>query len=161
MILEQLFNTLQKTLEFFFPSWDDIEKHREVVLFACGLMCDPTPLVDHVCQKWIDAYLEGITKGEYDGCDEYGEYRHEYDTDLLQELYAESNVQLPGSALHNNNINYYDHRIYSSDKTHVYTPSKMYMFLDMKENVLCKFYKREQEANIPECTLWSGRLMQQ
>ena len=128
-------------------------KHREVVLFACGLMSDPTPLVDHVYQKWINAYLEGIPKGEYDRYDEYGEYRYEYDTDLLEALYAESNVQLPGSALHNNNINYYKDRKISSYTQHVYTPSKMYVFLYMTANVFCKFYKSEQEANIPECTM--------
>ena len=69
-------------------------------------MSDPTPLVDHVYQKWIDNYLEEIR------CDEYNEqdvYKHDNDTDLLKALYAESKVQLPGSPLHNNNINYHDH----------------------------------------------------
>ena len=174
-------NTFQKTLESFFPWWDDINYHREVVLFACGLMSDPTHLVDHVYQKWINAYLEGITKGDYDEYDEYGEYRHKYDidllkdhvyqkwvdkyldeikhkkfdmnTDLLKALYAESNVQLSGSALHNNNINFYNHTDDSSDTTHVYTPSKMYVFLNMKTYAFCEFKNREEEANIPECAM--------
>ena len=134
---------MQKILESFFPSWDGIQyQHREVVLFACGMMSDPTPLLAHVYQKWIDEHLDKIKNGKF------------YDnTDLLKALYAESKVQLPGSALHNNNINYYDHTEDNLDTTPVYTPSKMYMFLDMKANVLCKFNASEQEAKIPECTL--------
>ena len=137
-------------MESFFSSWDDIREHREVVLFACGLMSDPTPLVDHVYQKWIDNYLEEIR------CDEYNEqdvYKHDNDTDLLKALYAESKVQLPGSPLHNNNINYHDHTENRRDKTHVYTPSKLYVFLNMRKNLLYQLKNREQEAAIPECTL--------
>ena len=97
------------------------------------MMCDPTPLVDHVYQKWIDEHFDN--------------------TDLLKALYAESKVQLPGSVLHNNNINYYDHTENSLDTSPAYTPSKMYVFLEMKANVLCKFNASEQEAKIPDCTL--------
>ena len=134
-------------MESFCPTWHGIEQHREVVLFTCGLMCDPTPLVDHVYQVWIDEHLEEIKSKNY-----YTYTRH-MNTDLLETLYTESKVQLPGSALHNNNINYYHHTKDSIDTTYVYTPSKMYMFLDMKANVLCKFNASEQEAKIPECTL--------
>ena len=102
-------------------------------------MSDPTPLVDHVYQIWIGKYLEKIKE----------EYKYDYNTTLLKTLYAESKVQLPGCPLHNNNINYYDYR----DTTDVYTPSKMYLFLCVNEHVFCKYYKKEPEANIPECTL--------
>ena len=112
------------------------------------MICDPTPLVDHVYQKSMDKYLDEIT---------YKKFGINTDllpgSGLLKALYAESNVQLPGSALHNNNINYYDHTEDNLDTTPVYTPSKMYAFLDMKANVLCKFNASEQEAKIPDCTL--------
>ena len=139
-------------MESFFPSWDDVQyNYREVVLFACGLMSDPTPLVDHVYQMWIEKELKEIRKGEYDG---YGGYKYKYNTDLLEEIYAESKVQLPLCPLHNNNINYYDH---AEDNrrhaTHVYTPSKLYMFLEMKENVLHQIENREHKVKIPECAL--------
>ena len=110
-------------------------------------MSDPTPLVDHVYQMWINEHIEKVKSKKYDG---YGSNR---DTDLLKALYTESKVQLPGSALHNNNINYYHHTKDSIDTTHVYTPSKMYVFLGMRENVLCKFNNRKQEAKCPECIL--------
>ena len=134
-------------MESFFSSSDDIEiKHPEVVLFVCGLMSDPTPLVDQVYQMWINGHLEAIKNGEL--------YHNTY---LLQELYAESNVQLPGSSFHNNNINYYNHREdytkHDRDTTHVYTPSKTYVFLNMKENVLCKFNNRDQEEKLPKGTI--------
>ena len=69
-------------------------------------------------------------------------------TDLLKALYSESKVQLPGSALHNNNINYYDHRGANLDTTPVYIPSKMYVFMEMKANVMCKFNGSEQVFNL-------------
>ena len=155
MILRKYFKTFQSTLESFFSCWYDIEKHREVVLFACGLMSDPTPLVDHVYQMWIDEYLEKIRNSKYDDDDD--DYDDDYDgspyTDLLESLYIESKAQLPGCALHNNNINIYDHKRDDGDTTHVYTPSKMYKFLNMKESVLCKFDKREQTGKITQCIL--------
>ena len=85
--------------------------------------------------------------------DEIKHKNFDMNTDLLKALYAESNVQLPGSAPHNNNINFYNHIDDSSDTTHVYTPSKMYVFLNMKTYVFCEFKNREEEANIPECAM--------
>ena len=111
-------------------------------------MSDPTPLVDHVYQLWINAPLDDIRNGE---C---GNYKYDYKTDLLEALYSESKVQLPGSPLHNNNINYYNHS--DSNRrptTHVYTPSKMYLFLEMKENVLHQIENREHKVKIQECAL--------
>ena len=110
-------------------------------------MSDPTPLVDHVYQLWIDVHLEKMRNDEYDG---YGEYKYYYNTGLLKELYAESKVQLPGCALHNKHINYYNHKKGSRDTTQVYTPSKMYVFKEMKTNILCQI---EQEVKLPECIL--------
>ena len=49
---------LQDRLASLLSSWSDILRHREVVLFAVGLMSDPTPLVDHVYQMWINDKLE-------------------------------------------------------------------------------------------------------
>ena len=39
-----------------FPSWFDIKRHEEVVTFTCGLMQDPTPLVNHVYEMYIEMH---------------------------------------------------------------------------------------------------------
>ena len=114
----------EATLETYFPSWDVIEKHREVVKFVCGLMPDPRPLVDHVYTALIEHQKEEMRSP--DGTPYI--YR-----DLLESLYQESAVPLPGSALHNKHINYYDHeeddRVRRPrDTTPVFTPCKLYLF---------------------------------
>ena len=120
------------------------------------MICNPKPLVDHVYQKSMDKYLDEITHKNFGMNTDLlrGESKVQLPgSGLLKALYSESKVQLPGSALHNNNINYYDHTEDNLDTTPVYTPSKMYVFLDMKANMLCKFNASEQEAKIPDCTL--------
>ena len=54
---------MQEPLELLLLSWSDIAYDREVVLFAVGLMSDPTPLVDHVYQMLINVRLEEIKEG--------------------------------------------------------------------------------------------------
>ena len=126
-------------------------------------MSDPTPLVEHIYHMWIDNRLERMRNSIYkddslmhDSDDYYDE--HFFSTDLFKSLYVESKVQLPGCALHNNNINYYDHtkdniKKNTRDTTHVYTLSKLYMFLEMKAHVLFQIENREQEVRMPECVI--------
>ena len=47
----------EATFGTYFPSWEAIENHREVVKFMCGLMLDPRPLVDHVYTTLITFLL--------------------------------------------------------------------------------------------------------
>ena len=42
-----------------------IQKHREVVKFACGLMPDPRPLVDHVYTTLNEYVLEEMRTSHY------------------------------------------------------------------------------------------------
>ena len=132
------------------PSLSDIQNHREVVWFPVGLMSDPTPLVDHVYQMLIDDGLKEM-KAEYHSSSLY-------DTDLLKSLYTESQVQLPGHPLHNRHINYYNHneddyRRRPRDTTAIYFPSKVYEFIDIENDIVLGTKHREQETEIPECTL--------
>ena len=125
-------------------------KHREVVLYAVGLMSDPTPLVDHVYQKLINDILKQMRNNNY--------YYSLYDTHLLQTLYCESQVQLPGHPLHNQHINYYnhngdDHKRRPRDTTAVYFPSKVYVFNCIKNDIVLGTEHREQETEIPEGAL--------
>ena len=102
--------------------------------FVCGLMPDPRPVVDHVYTALIADVLGEMRLGIM------------HDTSLLESLYQESAVPLPGSALHNQHINYYDHYRDNDDDddndqgrprdtTPVFTPSKLYVFNLMKEDV--------------------------
>ena len=43
----------KETLKELFPSWFDIKRHEEVVIFTCGLMQDATPLINHVYDMYI------------------------------------------------------------------------------------------------------------
>ena len=57
-----------------------------------------------------------------------------YDLGILQSLYTESRVPLPGHALHNRHINWYKHRREEgfTDITPISTPSKLYEFYYVK-----------------------------
>ena len=102
---------LQAALQKFFPSHNDILfKHKEVVLFTCGLMSNPNPLVGHVYQiHREEQVLEEIRKGDhpafsFDILEKYSVlymYRS-----LFESLYHESAVKLPGQSLHNPHINW-------------------------------------------------------
>ena len=77
------------------------------------------------------------------------------DRSLLESLYQESAVPLPGSALHNQHINYYshimdDHEKRPRDTTPVFTPSKLYLFEGMKEDVTLGH--RTPEPGVTRCT---------
>ena len=76
--------------------------------------------------------------------------------DLLQALYSESRVQLPGHPLHNKYINYYNHweddyMKRPRDTTPIYTPSRWYEFRYMREDVQGDIQYTEQDADQPEC----------
>ena len=119
-------------METYFPSWEVISwKHSEVVKFVCGLMPDPRPLVDHVYTACIEHVLGQMKTLPY---------IPDIDRSLLESLYQESAVPLPGSALHNQHINYYGHYMDDlkkrpRDTTPLFTPSKLYLFEGMKEDV--------------------------
>ena len=142
-----------------FPSWLEIRKYEEVVIFVCGLMKDPRPLVDHVYESYIEWTLD-VTKTN--PSDEETERQLESqgkiaaDLSLFYSLYAESSVPLPGSPLHNQHINYYDHQAddekkRSRDVAIMYIPSKLYEFRCLRQDVECGIVHMEQE--MPECSI--------
>ena len=117
---------------------------REVIPFTVGFMEDPGPLVDHVYQIFIAEMLKRD--------DIY------VDMDLFQAIYRESRVQLPGTPLHNNNFNYYNHyledrRQRPRDTTPIYIPSRYYFFIAMKEDVQCNIPPIENNSDQPECRI--------
>ena len=146
-------------METYFASWEAIQKHGEVVKFLWGLMTDPRLLVDHV----YTAIHEDVL-GQMRASDPVPYI----DRRLLESLYQESAVPLPGSALHNQHINYCDHRYEPRDTTPVFTPSKLYVFDDVKEDVTLGHKTPEpgvtgcgdpgqsepNSFNNQECTIW-------
>ena len=66
------------------------------------MMCDPTPLVDHVYQRSMDKYLDKITYKNLGMNTDLlsGESKVQLpEYDLLKALYGESKFQLSGSGL--------------------------------------------------------------
>ena len=82
----------QEALKELFPSMDTIRRHREVIQFTCGLMRDPGPLVEFVFQSCIGINLRTMRTGH---CEEFCVT---IDQDLLQAIYGESRVDLPGTS---------------------------------------------------------------
>ena len=152
MLDVNLIHLLQEVLNKYFPSWNSIKRHREVVFFITGLLPDPKPMVDHVYQMWLDMELNKLRIGSV--------YIPTIDETIFKSLYAESAVPLPVNPLHNEHINYYHHleddeNNRPRDTTDVYTPSKLYEFTMMSQNVGCHNKHRHNEgtSQTPECAL--------
>ena len=111
------------------PTLESLRRHREVIVFACGIMADPSRLVDHVFSTSIQtktgtsfeghgiSWLEGV---------------------LFESMYTASKKALPGTPLHNPNINDFNYmNVAMGDKpldSTIYVPSKLYLF----DNVGCE-----------------------
>ena len=92
---------LQKTIKEFFPTWETLLKHEQVVLFAVGSMENPTPLVNYVYKTFVANETHKMRTSDF--------YLPRVDTELFTSLHNESTIPLAGSALHNQFINIYDH----------------------------------------------------
>ena len=153
----------QATLRKFFPSWAEIEKHREVVSFTCELLDDPRPLVDHVYEAFTQNQLEKMQDA----------YLIDVEPSLLESLYHESKVSLPGEPLHNKHLNYYKHpddelmerlsnRFYKGKDTRpVHVPSRLHAFLNINDYIEVRV-EDEEDQNVsmkdddrkPECAIF-------
>ena len=137
----------QETLNQLFPSWQAVQRYREVVIFTTGLMKDPTPLLQHIYEMYIKDYLNWMRAGDL----------LHIDKDLFKSMYSECTVPLPEHMLHNKFINYYNLTLDDlmnrpGDTTPIYFPSRVYHFGFMKEVPTLSDIK-EQEAEIPECAM--------
>ena len=143
---------IQEELRKFFPCWDVIHKHREVVFFTSDLMSDPQPLLNHVGQKWYEMQLNEIR------CCDNAEHLSELD--LLRLLHWETKIQPYEKWNHNKYVHFFDDKaaipgIY----TPVYDTSHLYAFLETKDEVICTLNEREKEGvvEVPECTIFIKR----
>ena len=125
---------LQDSLESFLPDMDSLIRHRQVVLLICGLMSDPTPIIQLVYKHWIDGGQKSAGKT------------------LIETMFHEAGLPVPKSFLHNQWINYYNHgEGLINDTAPVYVPSRLYRFINMKANVSCNI--QHGQSKIPECTI--------
>ena len=109
-------------------------KHLQVVLLICGLMSDPTPIIHLVYKQWID-----------DGQKSAGKT-------VIKAMFPEAGLPVPRNLLHNQWINYYNHRQgLIKDTTQIYVPSRWYWFDHVKEKLSCNIQYGNTE--MPECTM--------
>ena len=128
-----------------FPSWFDIVRFEEVMVFTCGLMKDASPLVNYVYQSFCDDLIRKTRMDQYLEREKSKTHLKHLgkkleNTELFRLLYSESAVQLPGSPLQNRYINWFDHNYNDlNDKqrklSNVFIPSKHFEFRFLKEKL--------------------------
>ena len=106
------------------PTKESLLRHREVITFACGIMVDPSQIVDHV----FSTSIQTKTRTSFEGHSVSWLERV-----LFESMYTESRDTLPGTPLHNPNINDFVYRdILMGETSHshstIYVPSKLYLF---------------------------------
>ena len=156
----------KKTLKEFFPSWIEVKRYEEVIKFSIGRMSDPTPLVRHVYEMYIENELSRMrTKWKDEEAQDMLKRmgKHVLDTDLFTSIYRESKIELPGHPDHNQYINRYNHDTtrrnkMTKDITPVYTPSRRYMFHHVNELIACEEH-HEHHDEIPECAVIIAELV--
>ena len=125
-----------------FPSWYHIKRYEEVLIFTCGLLSDPRPLIEHVGEmvvKWNIDECHGVdlsreihllkTKG-----------KSVLLLNLVRSLYAEASVPLESKPHHNEMLNFYSHREdgmcgRQRDTTPIEIPSHLYEFNSLLESL--------------------------
>ena len=113
-----------------------MRRHEEVVVFTCGQMKDPRPLIEHAYEMWIERWLNMMRLNQVNHEAEGQLEAEGKDTEslkLFNSLRAESAVSLDWNPYHNEYLNRYDHRAdafkkRSLDVTPVYSPSRLYLF---------------------------------
>ena len=132
----------QDTLNELFPSWEAVQRHREVVIFTAGLMKDPRPLVQHVYEMQVEGYLNQMrVHDDYPAIDD----------GLFKLLNTESTVELFNHSLNNRYINYYYHTYRNT--TPLYYPSRIYHFYYTWDKIFLGEYKALIKE-IPECAMY-------
>ena len=122
-------------------------------MFMSGLMEDPTLLVTHCYEMYIEREVNRFATGTY--TDEIAnrqleaEGKSTVNMRLFDSLYKESRVQLLGRPLRNQYINYYNH-LYADDMTPVYKLSQYYKFIGMEKDVVLE---EVRGTEIPECAM--------
>ena len=148
----------QATLEQMFPFWEDVKKLEDVVIFTCGLMESPIPLVDHAYELYT---LRELTWAQTNTWDKQREKdlrsqgEDVLDKRLYNSLYAESKVPLPGKPFHNHHINLFNDKEDNQNQA-ITILSKVYWFDNMKKHVrldIKQSMKQGMKQNISEIAM--------
>ena len=152
----------QVTLNGFFPSWYDIMRFEEVVVFMCGLMKNPTALIHHMCNKFNEMNTHYLTTYYKRVPDEEKETKLKrfgkiaVKLDFFHLVRAESRSQLPWLPLQNPHFNWFDHlrddqHGIARDISCVYIPSEYYNFQNLKEPILS--HNIQEHEQLPDCSI--------
>ena len=121
-------------MEELFPSWYHVKRYEEVLVFTCGLMSDPRPLIEHVGEMLVE---RETLKAR--GNDDVREThlstmgKSALLLNLIRSLYAEANMPLDSEPHHNEMFNFYSHEQDDMcgrprDTTYIEIPSQLYVF---------------------------------
>ena len=121
-----------------FPSWEAVQRYREVIIFVVGLMKDSRPLVRHVYEMQVEDCLNKLRT-------KVGISPPPIDTNLFRSLHADH-------PLHNKYINYY---FRGTDTTSIYCPSRIYYFDEMIHEVDLEKHLTDS-TKIPPCAMYIG-----
>ena len=145
----------QETLKELFPSWKSVKRHEEVVAFTCGLMKDPTLLVNHVYETYIELVCNSIGPGGRKRENEadrrlQAQGKNIADINLFHSLYSKSTVPLFGCPGYNQYVFMNEIHEGDIDKT-----TKLYMFDEVSENPVpdATFTKNDSSEEPPVCVL--------
>ena len=123
-------------------------------MFTAGLTRRPDELAAFVYEFWINEVLtQSSLWAQYSA---HSKESLSKDFEMFQELYREGAPRLTGSWNHNKYINYYNHAEddnlqRSRDVTPIYTPSGLYQFIAMKEELLLA--DKDTEVENGKCSI--------
>ena len=132
---------------------------EEVIAFSTTSLTDPRSLINYVFATFIEEMISRQRSGGWE-IEENDRLKNEgkraNQIAILEWLYAESRVPLLGQWNHNRQINLYNHdnddkQNRSRDTTPLDTPSKLYQFIGIKENVTEKIPDQVEEP--PESSI--------
>ena len=124
-------------------------------MFTCGLMKDPTPLVEHVYENYIELVCNAISPGFIETESRLlAQGKDMGDTSLFNLLYSESRVPLIGHALHNQFVYIIENN--ENCKREIVTPSQLYEFVKVSEDdvPVTKFNEHYGSEEERECVFF-------
>ena len=101
----------QETLKQLFPSWYHVKRYEEVLIFTCGLMSDPRPLIEHVGEMLVKRETL-LVRGGDNKREEHLETmgKSALLLNLITSLYAEArSTPLQSKPHHNEMFHFYSH----------------------------------------------------
>ena len=161
MYVKEVLEDSEKTeaqLQRLFPSWYDIMRFEEVVVFTVGLMKDPTLLIGHVCNAFSEmntGYLSEEHKVPHDEKEiklkSIG--KTAVNLDFFKMLKSESKRTFPWPPLQNPYFNWISHAEIGKirDMSNVYIPSKYYNFQNVRHPIGTSITEKAQTD--VECSL--------